>query len=208
MRTSKPLATISYNTPQFLDIKLKELMKIHKVEFYFYIYHMAEKDESKNHIHLWLSPNKVLDTMDLQEFFIEPDINNPTKPFKVQPFRSSVMADALLYFLHDPTYLQFKQQSREYHYTLQDIKSPDKDTIEEYYRQAWYDSDFAEWRRRRELLQVGLKYPADMILSGQIPLQQANALLALSKMTHYGLYRNGRETHSPLNEDSANECNT
>ena len=69
MRTSKPIATIAYNTVDFLEQKLAELLRNHKIQDYFFIYHIAEEDEKKDHIHLYIEPNTRIDTMDLQEFF-------------------------------------------------------------------------------------------------------------------------------------------
>ena len=197
MRTSHPIATISYNSKAFLKAKLDELMRNYTIEFYFFIYHIAEKDEGSNHFHVWIAPNKMIDTMKLKEMFIEPDLSKPDKPLGCINFESSKESDAVLYFIHDPTYLQYKHQSREMHYTFADVVTPDDRTFERMKYKAMYESEFAEWKRRQEVLNEGLKRPADMILSGQIPLQQAGSLLALKKMTIYGLNRDGRKTHTP-----------
>ena len=71
MRTSKPIATISYNSETYLRDKLNELIKSHKISDYMFIKHKAESDERKDHIHLWIKPNTLLDTMDLQKHFTE-----------------------------------------------------------------------------------------------------------------------------------------
>ena len=100
MRTSKPIATISYNSQEFLVHQLELLIKNHKISDYIFINHFAEADEKKNHIHLWIKPNTLLDTMDLQKHFTELDPKNPTKPFKCIDFRISQVDDWILYNQH------------------------------------------------------------------------------------------------------------
>ena len=84
MRTSKPVATISYNTQPFLDAKLLELVRNKKIQDFVYIYHLAEEDEKKNHCHLYIEPNTLIDTMDIQEFLKEEDPQKPGKPLRPQ----------------------------------------------------------------------------------------------------------------------------
>ena len=60
MNTSRPISTISYNSKIFLDFKLKELVEKHLVSDFMYIIHTAEDDELKDHIHLFLKPNKKI----------------------------------------------------------------------------------------------------------------------------------------------------
>ena len=87
MRTSKPIATISYNTVDFSEQKLAGVASESFRTFYFFIYHIAEEDE-KDHIHLYIEPNTRIDTMDLQEFLEEPDPKNIQKPLRPLPFRA------------------------------------------------------------------------------------------------------------------------
>ena len=70
MRTSKPIATISYNTEEYLVSRLQELVRNKKICDYMYIKHFKEEDETKDHIHLWIKPNTLIDTMDIQDFQI------------------------------------------------------------------------------------------------------------------------------------------
>ena len=57
MRTSKTISTISYNTKDFLEFKLMELMDSGDISDWFFIQHFAEEDEKKDHIHLWVKSN-------------------------------------------------------------------------------------------------------------------------------------------------------
>ena len=46
---------------------------MHKICDWYFVYHFAEIDERKDHIHLFIQPNTLLDTMDLQDFLREID---------------------------------------------------------------------------------------------------------------------------------------
>ena len=111
-----PIATISYNSDEFLQAKLDELMRNKVISAYFWVNHFAEEDERKNHKHLWLKPNRRIDTMELQQYFIEPFTDARLKPLGCIDFVSSKIDDALLYFAHWKSYLAYKHQSRRYHY--------------------------------------------------------------------------------------------
>ena len=196
MRTSKPIATISYNTPAYLIHQLNELIKSHKISDYMFINHFPESDERKQHIHLWVKPNTLIDTMDLQNFLSEIDISNPLKPLGCIDFRQSSVDDWILYCQHYEPYLASKGESREYHYTKDDFVYHDEDTFLDLYNHAFKGS---EWARRNQILQTladGSIKPADMILNGTIPLNMASQLNAFKYMqSHFGLDRGGREGH-------------
>ena len=130
MRTTKPISTVSYNSKEYLEGVLNGLVKAHKVAFWAYVYHMAEEDENKDHIHLYIEPNVKLDTMDLADMFREVDLNNPTKPLKCIDWRSSKWDDWYLYGIHDEAYLRMKFETRKYHYRLEDVHASDMDELE------------------------------------------------------------------------------
>ena len=87
MQTSKPISTISYNSELYLYSVLEKLYKSHKIDFYAYIKHTGEMDpfgeSEKDHIHLFLIPNKRINTSDLDDLFIEPVPNS--KPLRCIP---------------------------------------------------------------------------------------------------------------------------
>lgn len=192
MRTSKPISTISYNSKDFLEFKLIELLKNHVISDYMFIYHFREDDETKNHFHVWLSPNKLLDTMDLQNHFIEHDFEHD-KPLKCIDFRSSDIDEWILYCMHYAPYLASKGQSREYHYKKEDFSFYDYDTFNENFNHAFNGS---EWAKRNQILQSLCNpdiSPVALIESGAIPLNQACQINALLYMrSKYGVNRNGR----------------
>lgn len=195
MRTSKPISSISYNTEEHLRNVLEELYRNHVISDYMYIYHFKEEDEAKDHWHIWIEPNRMLDTMGLQEKFKELDLSNPTKPLGVINFQSSKTDDWILYVMHFEPYLLSKGQSRKYHYTKDDFKYADEMTFEERFNHALYGSEWAANNQRIEWLKSGKVKPLDLIMSGAVPVQMASAMASLDRlMTN----RNGRESHTPI----------
>ena len=87
-----PIATISYNSDKYLILKLKQLQKAKVVSSWFFINHIPEDDETKAHKHLYIEPAKTIQTEDLRDEFIEPNLKDPSKPFKCLPFEWSLLA--------------------------------------------------------------------------------------------------------------------
>lgn len=112
MATQKPISTISYNSEAFLREKLEALYKAHIVQAYMYICHKGE-DGDKDHIHVFIIPNKRIDPMDLADEFKEFDHKHPTKPLCCRPFRPSKEEDWILYAVHDSQYLRTKYSNNE-----------------------------------------------------------------------------------------------
>lgn len=211
MRTSKPISTISYNTQEFLTAKLDELMRNHKICDYMFINHFAEEDEKKNHIHLWIKPNTLLDTMALQEFLKEIDPNKPLKPLGCIDFRLSDIDEWILYNQHFEPYLASKGEKREYHYTRDDFVYPDEDTFDFNYHHAFKGS---EWSRRNQILMMLADRdlaPTDLILNGTVPLNMASQLNAFKYMQrrYVSFDRGEHENHedNEYTEDDENAQN-
>lgn len=195
MRTSKMISSISYNTKPYLLLKLNELIENHTISFFMGICHHAEEDELKDHIHLYLEPNQLLDTMTLQEYLREPVPNN--LPLGCINFRKSDPDDWILYDQHYPPYLAFKNQERKFIYQKSDFFFSDHDTFEFMYHHAFYESEFAERFTVLNMLNDENVAPHELILAGHVPLAQAGNLNALKYMEkHYGhTDRNGRSAH-------------
>lgn len=199
MKTRKPISTISYNSIDFLIMKLDELVKNHVISFYMMIFHFAEDDEcaGKDHIHVYMEPNGQLDTMDIQDFLKEYDPLKPDKPKGCINFCRSEPDDWILYDQHFAPYLASKFQSREFMYEKSDFISSDSFTFDSLYYHAFYGS---EWSKRNQILQSLCDddiSPVSLINSGVVPLQQASQLNAYKYMqkTYGTLSRNGRENH-------------
>lgn len=158
MRTSKPISTISYNSPDFLVDKLEYLKYLRLISYYEFIVHLPDKDDKKKHIHLYIEPNKVLDTEIFSYNFYEyvfsklfkftkifkpcykKYFNNSNcliskyryssnlKPLKCIHWQNSKFGDWYWYALHDKDYLKAKMLERNCFYTDADIFSSDRDT--------------------------------------------------------------------------------
>ena len=197
MRTTKDISTISYNTKDFLVSKLNILLNEHTISDYMFIEHQPESDETKAHFHLYLKPNTLIDTMELQDYLREYDTNDLSKkPLGVIDFKPSNPDDWILYVLHFPPYLLSKGEKREFVYQKEQMTFADDLTFEEKYRHAFHGS---EWAMRFSMLQnlkEGLADPAGLILNGSIPLAQANNLRAFYFLLGVGCTdRNGRKNH-------------
>ena len=131
MRTTKAIATISFNTPEFLELKLKELTAAKKISFWAFIVHQPEDDEGgkKQHIHLFAEPSRMLQTDDLKSELMEYDPSSPSKPRGCISWISSKFDPWYMYILHDRKYLASKGQSRIFTYEPEEIISSDYDDL-------------------------------------------------------------------------------
>lgn len=197
MRTSKAISTISFNTPEFLALKLRELTDAKRVSFWFFISHKPEDDEGgkKYHNHVFILPSKMLQTDDLKEEFKEFDPKNPEKPLGTISFRTSKFEDAYLYFLHDKRYLALKGQSRKYHYTHEQFVTSDEDDLLAQSRSIDMLS-LSPYSDIEEAQKLGLTF-AEYFRRGTIPLPQVMLFQrAWELMLNSHTERNGNENHS------------
>lgn len=137
--TTKPITTISYNTEAFLKRKLQELFDSKKITDFRYIYHHGE-DGDKDHYHVFMEPNRRLDTAELLDEFKEVDPNKD-KPLGVLPFRTNSKRDHwIMYVIHDPAYLRIHQSQSDgdgkIEYQVTDIKTPFEDQLMRDYKSA------------------------------------------------------------------------
>lgn len=127
MRTSKPISTVSYNSPDYLRAVLDRLVESGLLTAWAYIYHQPEEGERKVHAHVFLEPSKQVQTDDLRKLFAEPDPSGNPKSLGCMPMRKSELTNWWLYGLHDPGYLARKGERREYVYQRSDIVTSDDD---------------------------------------------------------------------------------
>lgn len=174
MKTSKAFSTISYNSEGFLVATLQRLVDTRKIDFFAFVEHFPEEDETKKHKHLYIVPNGKTDTDQVRTELLEVDISNPlAKPLGCMPCKSSKFADWYLYALHDSNYLASKGQSRKYHYSKGDFIVSDGD----YFNEEIHTIDHTKYNRFNELkraLEDGRSF-ADVLASGIVPLQQTYA---------------------------------
>ena len=131
MQTIRVISNISYNTIEFFESKIAELVSLRRIDWAYWVFHLADEDELKDHIHFVLKPSKRLETADLRDFFKELDPNHDkprTCTARWQPTNS--IDDWLLYAKHDPAYLTSKGQYRRHHYEWKDIKATDEDALQ------------------------------------------------------------------------------
>lgn len=199
MKTSKPFSTISYNTPDFLRVKLDELIRQRKIEFWCYFHHYKEEDELKDHKHLYIVPNGQLQTDQVGDYLLEVDPTNP-KPLSCIRFKSSNFTTWFLYSSHDQRYLASIGQSRKYHYTKEDCVCSDLD----YLNEEIHLIDYSKLNRFYDLknaVENGETF-VSLMNSGQVPIQQISAFQkAYDLLVQEKLERNGRKTHTPIEEE-------
>lgn len=172
MRTTKPISTISYNTPRYLVCKLTELCNAHVIAFWAFIQHQPEDDEGgdKMHCHVYVEPARMLQTEDLRAELKELDPNNPKRPLGCMPWRSSKWDDWCMYGLHDRAYLAAKGETRRYEYRLDQFATSDEDTLLCMYRQINIDK-LTPWAAMAQAIEQGLTF-AEYIRHGRVPIQQ------------------------------------
>ena len=201
MKTSKPFSTISYNSTEFLKIKLDELYNRHTIDFYAWVEHLPEEDENKAHKHLYIVPNGKIDSDQLLEFLQEFDPLHPDKPLRCMRPHSSKFADWYLYALHDTAYLASKGQARKYHYQQSEFMTADND----YFLEEIHTIDFAKLNRfasLRDAAQQGIPFE-ELLLGGSIPIQQTFAYRqAYDLMARFKTDRAARTGHQKVDPNT------
>ena len=201
MKTSKPFSTISYNSADYLNQKLTELVSRRQIDFFAWVLHYPEEDEAKEHKHLYIVPNGRVDTDQVLDYLLELDPKKPDKPLKCMRPHSSKFADWYLYALHDTAYLASKGQARKYHYTLSDVVCADKD----YLLEEVHTIDYAKLNRFASLRDAALSGQRfeELLMSGTIPIQQTCAYRqAYDLMANFRTDRAGRETDQKIDPET------
>lgn len=196
MKTTKPISTISFNTFDFLVLKLDDLVKAHILSFWAFITHKPEDDEggSKEHIHLFCVPSKLLQTDDLKDMFKEFDPQKPDKPRGVLMFHTSKFDDWYLYCLHDSRYLAFKGQSRRFHYSEDEFISSDSDQLLFFARSIDLIS-MSRFADMESAIKSGISWH-EYFSRGTVPLPQVRQFEEAWNLLQQNItFRNGRKGH-------------
>lgn len=208
MKTSKPFSTISYNSSEFLSVKLNDLVQRRVISFFAFVKHYKEEDESKDHIHLIVFPNGQYQTDALQDYLLEPDLTDLTKkPLGIMPCQSSKWGDWYLYACHDTAYLASKTQTRKYHYLEEDFVSSDKDYLHELIRTI----DRTKYAKTQDFVNQVKKGVSltEMVFKGQIPAPQFNQWRNMYDYLKYGdTFRNYGISHTPKVDPETGEIIT
>lgn len=201
MRTTKPIATISFNTPEYLALKLGELQKAGRISFWAFIVHKPEDDEggAKFHQHVYIEPAKMLQTDDIKECLKEFDPEKPEKPKGCISFISSNFDNWYMYGMHDKRYLASKGQSRRYHYTHDDFITSDADDL--LYKARMIDlTSLSRYADMEDAIRQGFTWD-EYFRRGTVPIQQiTNFEKAWHTLLASYTNRNGRENH-PIDID-------
>lgn len=207
MKTSKPFSTISYNSPEFLSVKLDDLVKRRKISFWAYVHHLPEDDEKKPHKHLLIVPNGQINTDEvLLDYLIELDPKKPDKPLACVGVKSSKFYDWYMYSIHDKDYLASKGQSRKYHYTRDDVVCSDTDILNEEIHQMDM-SKLSKVKALNQAISDGVPFE-ELLARGQIPVQQVYAFRQTYDLLQaYYTNRNGRQTHQKIDPDTGELLN-
>lgn len=195
MRTTKPIATISYNSREYLTLKLEEWRKAKIISWWCYIYHFAEDDEQglKDHIHLYVEPAKMLQTEDLRSDLRELDPDHE-KPLGCLSWASSKFDHWYMYVLHDEAYLASKGQSRVYHYRHDELVTNDPDELLHRARSIDHLA-LSPYRAMQEAQEHGITWE-EYFSRGHIPIPQIRAFAtAWELLMQARTYRNGRPGH-------------
>lgn len=171
MATSRPISTISYNTKDFLLSKLNTWYKSHLIQAYQVIFHVGEEGD-KNHAHVRIEPNKVLDPMNLTAELKEPDPHH-NLPLGCRPWRPSDEANWCLYVVHDEEYLKFKynggEKGEKLPYKWQDIIASEYYDIETMFIRAKISFNHNSQCIAQRLASGDT--PMSLILDGESPSQ-------------------------------------
>ena len=175
MRTAKPISTITWCSPEDIYDKLCELQRANVISYFCYICHLGEKGDresgGKNHIHLYVEPAKLLQTMELRNELTVMDMTNG-KPIVPLDFHHSDFSNWFMYCLHDANYLASKNLTREYTYTPEQMKYSSKEEFD--YRVANVDiSNAVPVSKIKKYVESGLSFD-EMVSRGLVPLGQIN----------------------------------
>lgn len=185
MNTSKAIAGVSYNSADFLAVKLHEWLNAGLIEFGTFIKHKAEADEKKDHIHVFLLPARRIQTLDFENDSKEYDENNPGKPLKVLGLSPSKFSDWLLYSLHDKAYLLEKGLSRQYAYSLEDFYSTDLDRFDIMISQISDDKNSKIEHRLLQMINNQMSWQ-EILSSGLIPMRYVySAKIVYDSLTRF-----------------------
>lgn len=201
MRTTKPISTISFNSPLFLKVKLDELLHAGRISFWCFIVHKPEDDEAgkKEHCHVYIEPSKMLQTDDLKAQFKEFDPQYPDKPKGCISFNTSKFDPWYMYALHDKRYLASKGQSRRFHYSHDEIVTSDDDDL--LYKARSIDLlSLSPYADMEDAIKQGLTFE-QYLARGTVPLAQFRQFqAAFFSLTVAYTNRGGRDGH-PMDVD-------
>lgn len=198
MKTTKPCSTISYNSKEFLERKLNELIDRRIIDFWAFIEHLPEEDEKKEHKHVHIVPNGKIDTDQVKDFLTELNPADIEHPFGCLWFQSSKFDDWYFYELHDIEYLASKGQSRKYQYLESDFVY----SSEDYFSQLKHRIDYSKIGNKKTKRVIDeIKHGEDLVSLLNRGLISPQNFMQWEKIYNAMTYRGDRITHTPLSSD-------
>lgn len=186
MITRTSIATISYNSVPFLVHTLNVMIESGSIEFYAFVDHLPESDETKSHKHLYIVPSSNIDTFSLQNQLKEIDLDHPDlPPLGCIMFRHSKFADWYLYCQHDRDYLSMRGECKEFIYTKDDFVVSDKD----YFNELIHTSDFSKFKifqKLRDAVSADVSFK-DLVSNGFVPVPQIVQYRMAYNIMKYGI---------------------
>lgn len=204
MLTRRTISNISYNSREHFEHVVQSLRSRGIIDWCYWIYHVADTDETKDHIHFVLAPSTRIDTSALRKQFdeIDPSGNGLFLSCTSKWFFTNSLDDWLLYAVHDPSYLTSKGQLRNHLYSYDDLHSTDPDAL----RHDWNMIDRLKYKRLEFLYDaVKQEVPfAVLVQQGVVPIAQRsqyeyqyNSLAQLFKSGAAGRFL----SHEQVDED-------
>ena len=218
MTTNKPFSTISYNTVSFLTHKLDSFVEDGYITFYAMYPHKGEGDEGgkKDHIHLYIEPNKKVDTQALfteleeidipfNEFSELPLAEQKIHILKCMPARTSSgkFDHWYMYSQHNPQYLKSKNLEKKFFYKAEDCITNDEDYLNCLVQQI-EPIPLTPYQAIREAITEGLAFH-EFIGKGQIPITLISAYSKAWDLTLKSIYDENRakgQTYNPYDQQN------
>lgn len=178
MASKLPLSVISYNSIPFAKAKLNEMRNEGYIMDYNIMPHLADTDDKKDHRHILVIPNGMIDWSDFRNRMQEFDPSNPLKPLGVSTFETcNSIDDWILYVLHDEVYLEWKQRPRNIvNYSKELMICSDENLYEQQYYHAYNESEFARHNTKLQLLQDPDVRLTSLVSSGYYSINQIRNL--------------------------------
>lgn len=188
--TKKSIATISFNTEEFLKSRLNDLVKNESIVYYFYIMHKAEEDTKKAHFHVFIEPNGNIDVCKLRDFFNEPVLNNGD--LGCLPFVNSKFEHWYLYSKHDIDYLNTRCEVKKYHYKKEDFIVSNEVQFE--YLISTININIVNKKSQLiNLCNQGYSWEDIILNSNLIPINQIKAYKEIYDICKMNLWKNEKE---------------
>lgn len=190
MTTTRPITTVSYNSPDFLKGVLDGLVRSGIISFYAFVSHFAEEDDLKDHIHLYVEPRQRIDIYAFVDMLKEFDITRPDKPKGCMTPRTitvKLFDDWLLYSLHYKEYLITKGEVKKYSYSIDVFETSDEDELLYRYKHILSESKFTEKMRVLNLVKKGYDI-SELTAAGMIPMSLALQAKEYGKLVERGMY--------------------